>query len=123
MVLEFLLIAALSDGSSHILKNFDDAVVCDDAVGELNQFQRLHETDSDRAMWILMEDAKRDDDSSYKPKPYPAEKYPDPALQVELLINKKLGIESEDVEDLWADVPMLANFDTNVQYSCIATIN
>ena len=122
MVLEFLLIAALSGGTSITLKNFSDAVTCDDAVTKLIQFQKLHEKDADRAMWTLIEDAKRDDDSSYQPKPYPAEKFPDPAVQVELLISKQLGMNIDEDVDLWADVPMLTHFEKDVRYTCIAAI-
>lgn len=122
MVLEFLLIAVLSGGSSITVKNFNDAVACDDAAAELIQFQKLHEKDADRAMWTLLEDAKKDEDDLYQPKPYPSERFPDPALQVERLISKQLGIEMEEETDPWADIPMLAHFDASVRYLCIASV-
>ena len=121
MVLEFLLIAALEDGSSLILKRFQEALVCNEAVSELNDFQKLHEDDAARSFWIITENAQKGQDSSYEPKPYPAEKFPDFALSAEDVVNRMLGEELKE-KDPWADVPMLTRFDTNVRYTCIASI-
>lgn len=121
MVLEFLLIAALEDGSSLVLKRFQEALVCNEAVSELDDFQKLHEKDGARSTWIAFENAGKREDSSYEPQPYPAEKFPDSVLSVEERVNRLLGEELNE-KDPWADVPILTRFDTNIRYTCIASI-